>query len=111
MSKNAYSNHPTGEPTEHQSLSSGVHPDEWRAGSTCDDCLRAAEMTREMNRNTTPFMNLAWLKNSNELGQSAIAMQAEIESEAARTGKDIRRVGQSQKARQDLNDRIRNDEV
>lgn len=111
MSKNAYSNHPTGEPTEHQSLASGVHPDEWRAGSTCDDCQRAAEMTAEMKRNAGPLYNLAWLRNSNETGVSAMGMVKEMEADARESGRDMRRVGQSQKARAELNERIKNDEV
>ena len=97
--------------TEHQSLTSGVHPDEWRDGSTCDDCARAAEMQRELNRNATPLYNLAWLKNSNESGETAMQMVKEIEDGARESGRDIRKVGQSAKSRKDLNDRIRNDEV
>ena len=111
MSKNAYSNHPTGEPTEHQSLASGVHPDEWRAGATCDDCQRAYAMTREMKRGVGPMYNLAWLRSSNEAGVTAMGMVKEMVDDAKESGRDMRRVGESQKARKERNDRIRNGEV
>lgn len=93
--------------TEHQSLDGGTHPDEWRTGATCDECKDQYEMNKLTKRNPTPGFNLAWLKNSNAVGQTANEMVKEIYDGARESGSDIRKVGESAKVRKERNDRLR----
>lgn len=90
--------------TEHLSLETGPHPDEWRDGATCDDCQIAHEMRVHELRNEGPLYNLEWLKKSNALGQSAYAFRDEIYEGARESGKDIRHVGESASARAERNE-------
>ena len=85
--------------TEHLSLEDGPHPDEWVAGHTCAACAEYLTKIRKAKFNKPPGYNLAWLRNSNEVGQTAREMAREIQDEAKRTGKDIRHVGGSEKRR------------
>lgn len=92
-----------GKGTEHVSLESGTHPDEWRDGATCDDCQRLLARRREQLRGEQAYWNINWLQQSNAMGETAIQMRQEMYDEAKRTGKDMRHVGESATARMERN--------
>ena len=92
--------------TEHQSMVGGPHPEKWRRGSTCGDCETHHQQIKAESAGKPPMTNLAWLKNSNESGDTAMSMVKEFEQDARETGRDMRKVGGSQKERQERNERI-----
>ncbi len=63
--------------TQHQSGETGPHPKQWIDGATCDDCKAHHETVMETKWNQGPGYNLAWLRNSNEAGVTAIEMRNE----------------------------------
>ena len=91
------------EPTEHLSLDSGVHPDDWRPGATCDTCIAEHELRMQEKHNVGAYWGIEWLKKSNEVGETAMQMRQEIYDGARESGRDIRHVGESAAGRQERN--------
>ena len=77
------------ESVEHQGVI--AHRDEWRPGSTCEECLEAYEMRRLSLAHPLPGFKIGWLKESNKLGMTAREFRDEIYEEARAKGIDITR--------------------
>lgn len=83
------------EPYSHCSTPLGPHPDEWRDGETCEDCIAYQEYLKDVKHNTGPGALLHRIKNEREGHYTQNMIAKDIFDSAKREGREIQRAGKS----------------